>query len=126
MTPCRKPLLRLVLHRTLPSTYLRTYLCMRTTVDIPDALYRRLKSQSAARGLPVRQVLLHLVEQWLASGPAAGTEAHDAGMALSNQEKAARLRAFLDETTELVAHSPPGPSLQQALDAGRDRLEPGP
>lgn len=32
---------------------------MRTTVDIPDPLYRRLKSQAALRGCSVKELVLH-------------------------------------------------------------------
>jgi len=35
---------------------------MRTTVDIPDALYRRLKSKAAEEGRSVKQLILRGVE----------------------------------------------------------------
>jgi hypothetical protein len=34
---------------------------MRTTVDIPDALYRELKSRAASEGTTVKQLILHSV-----------------------------------------------------------------
>lgn len=39
---------------------------MRTTVDIPDPVYRQLKSKAALRGCSVKQLILHGVEAELA------------------------------------------------------------
>ncbi|MDP2321141.1 MAG: hypothetical protein Q8O42_17595 [Acidobacteriota bacterium] len=36
---------------------------MRTTIDIPDALYRRLKARAAAEGQPAKTFILRAVEQ---------------------------------------------------------------
>jgi hypothetical protein len=41
---------------------------MRTTVDIPDSLYRRLKSQAALQGCSVKTLILHGVEAELNGG----------------------------------------------------------
>jgi hypothetical protein len=38
---------------------------MRTTVDIPDPLYRRLKSNAASEGRSVKELILHAVEKEL-------------------------------------------------------------
>ena len=38
---------------------------MKTTLDIPDALYRRVKSKSSLDGRPVRAVTQRLYELWL-------------------------------------------------------------
>ena len=38
---------------------------MRTTIDLPDDLYRTLKARAAFSGVPVRQVLQDLIEQGL-------------------------------------------------------------
>ena len=35
---------------------------MRTTVDIPDPIYRRLKAQAASEGRSVRELILHGAE----------------------------------------------------------------
>ena len=40
---------------------------MRTTIDIPDGMYRRLKARAAQEGRPVKALILHGVEQVLAS-----------------------------------------------------------
>ena len=41
---------------------------MRTTVDIPDPLYRRLKSAAAARGCSVKDLIVRGVEGELNGG----------------------------------------------------------
>ena len=41
---------------------------MRTTVDIPDSLYRRLKSKAAREGSSVKRIILNTVEKELAGG----------------------------------------------------------
>jgi len=38
---------------------------MKTTLEIPDALYRRVKSKSSLDGRPVRSVTQRLYEMWL-------------------------------------------------------------
>lgn len=40
---------------------------MRTTVDLPDELYRSLKARAALSGVPVRQLVQRLIEQGLRS-----------------------------------------------------------
>jgi hypothetical protein len=40
---------------------------MRTTVDIPDNTYRRLKSRAAAEGSSVKRLILESVEKELAT-----------------------------------------------------------
>lgn len=42
---------------------------MRTTIDIPDAMYRRLKARAAAEGRPAKTLILRGVEQILKSTP---------------------------------------------------------
>ena len=43
---------------------------MRTTIDIPDAMYRRIKAQAAREGRPAKALILRAVEQTLSSKPA--------------------------------------------------------
>lgn len=40
---------------------------MKTTIDIPDELYRRVKIRSAMEGRPLRSVTLELLRNWLAA-----------------------------------------------------------
>ena len=43
---------------------------MRTTIDIPDALYRKLKARAAGQGRPAKALILEGVEQLLKAKPA--------------------------------------------------------
>ncbi len=38
---------------------------MRTTLDIPDSMYRRIKTRTAQEGSTVRAITLVLYSQWL-------------------------------------------------------------
>jgi hypothetical protein len=38
---------------------------MKTTLEIPDALYRRVKSRSSLEGRPIRSLTQRLYELWL-------------------------------------------------------------
>jgi len=40
---------------------------MRTTLDIPDEMYRRLKARAALDGTTMKQVLLRIVDKELAA-----------------------------------------------------------
>jgi hypothetical protein len=42
---------------------------MRTTIDIPDAVYRRLKSRAASEGTSVRKLILRGVEVIIETKP---------------------------------------------------------
>ena len=42
---------------------------MRTTIDIPDSLYRELKSKAASEGRPVKELILRGVEVELQAAP---------------------------------------------------------
>lgn len=42
---------------------------MRTTIDIPDGLYRRLKARAATEGKPAKALVLQGVERVLAASP---------------------------------------------------------
>jgi len=43
---------------------------MRTTVDLPDDLYRQIKARAALGGLKVRELIVHYLEQGLHTLPA--------------------------------------------------------
>ena len=45
---------------------------MRTTIDIPDPMYRRLKARAAAEGRTAKALILRAVEQVLGAKPASG------------------------------------------------------
>ena len=42
---------------------------MRTTLDIPDTMYRRIKTRTAQEGSTVRAITLALYSQWLGDEP---------------------------------------------------------
>lgn len=42
---------------------------MRTTLDIPDSMYRRIKMRTAQEGSTVRAITLVLYSQWLGDEP---------------------------------------------------------
>ncbi|MBI4492300.1 MAG: hypothetical protein HY690_05855 [Chloroflexi bacterium] len=43
---------------------------MKTTIDIPGDLYRKVKARCALEGRPVREVPIELFRQWLGESPA--------------------------------------------------------
>ena len=45
---------------------------MRTTIDIPDGMYRRLKARAATEGKPAKALILRGVEHVLDSDPSPG------------------------------------------------------
>ncbi len=47
---------------------------MRTTLDLPDDLFRRLKAHAALRGKTLRQLFLELTERELDSSPVPASE----------------------------------------------------
>lgn len=54
---------------TLPGIRLTGYReDMKTTLDIPEDLYRRVKAKSALEGRPVREVTIELYSRWLEGG----------------------------------------------------------
>jgi hypothetical protein len=47
---------------------------VRTTIDIPDALFRRTKALAAARGLTLKQVIINAVEREISPAGTAPAE----------------------------------------------------
>jgi hypothetical protein len=45
---------------------------MKTTLEIPNTIFRRAKSRAAERGIPLRQFVTEAVEDKLKAAPAAG------------------------------------------------------
>jgi hypothetical protein len=45
---------------------------MKTTLEIPDKVFRRAKSKAAAEGIPLRQFVTEAVEEKLRASPAKG------------------------------------------------------
>ena len=44
---------------------------MRTTIELPDALYRQLKAHAALQGVPMKDLVLAFVERGLRAPPGA-------------------------------------------------------
>lgn len=85
---------------------------MKATIDIPDDLYRQVKSETALRGLTIREVTTQLYRRWLSEEE--GPEAREAPKAW--------LRSWLDAADEALARAPGGPSAREELAADRNRL----
>ena len=49
---------------------------MRTTLEIPDELYRSLKARAALSGVPVREIVTQLIDLGLRSAPSVGPNRH--------------------------------------------------
>jgi hypothetical protein len=94
---------------------------MKTTMEIPDELYRKLKARSAARGMTVREVVVGLVQEWLKGSTKGGTDTME--QEATEPDKTAELRRWLDEAAAVSAASPPGPTAMEHLMADRNRLE---
>lgn len=60
---------------------------MKTTLDLPDALYRQVKAKAASDGRSVRDVTIELFKLWLA-GSAGAAKATDAAVWLDEWVKA--------------------------------------
>ena len=93
---------------------------MRTTVDIPDELYRALKARAALTGVPVREMVTQLIDLGLRSVPTNASRRdrrrtpppvaiQPRGVpiaALSNQDMA-RLEEIEDEAKHVAKHARP-------------------
>jgi hypothetical protein len=85
---------------------------MKTTIDLPDDLYRRVKAKSALMGKRIRDLTIELYERWLAEP--IPKETGDGG---------AWLEAWLRMADEAAAKAPSGPTARELLEEGRGRLE---
>ena len=88
---------------------------MKATIDIPDDLYRQVKSEAALRGLTIREVTTRLYRRWLS-----GARGGEAG-----EVPTAWLHSWLNAADEAISSAPPGRSAREELDADRNRLKRG-
>ena len=88
---------------------------MKATIDIPDDLYRQIKSETALRGLTIREVTTQLYRRWLSEG-----EGEEAPVAPT-----AWLRSWLDAADEAMKCAPASRSAREELAADRNRLARG-
>jgi len=88
---------------------------MKTTLEIPDELYRHVKAKSALEGRPVREVTVALYQNWLRGDENAGIQPGSADRWLEE---------FLAIGRDAMKDAPPGPTAGEILEEGRNRLEP--
>ena len=84
---------------------------MKTTIDIPDDLYRRVKAKSALEGRAVREVTIELYTDWLDK------------CSESNLSAEKWLENWLRMGDESLRDAPPGPTAQEIIEEDRNRLE---
>ncbi len=86
---------------------------VKTTIEIPNDVYRRVKAKSALLGKHVRDVTVELYQRWLAE------EIH----ASSGQSPEEWLEEWLRLGEETLREAPPTPTATEILSADRRRLE---
>ena len=86
---------------------------MKITIEIPDALYRKVKAKSALLGKHVREVTIELYQRWL-------TEEVPAS---SRQSPEGWLEEWLRLGEETLRDTPLTPTSTEILSADRGRLE---
>lgn len=87
---------------------------MKTTIDIPEDLYRKVKAKSAMQGRRVRDVTVELFQHWVEGKP-------------GKKAKSGSAMSWLDDWLKLgeVAgrNAPAGPSAREILERDRARLD---
>lgn len=73
---------------------------MRTTVDIPDRLYRRLKARAAHEGISVKALVLRGVERELEPAPA--RKGHRVKLPLVDGDRPGSLNLTNEQIYELI------------------------
>ena len=86
---------------------------MKTTIDIPDDLYRKVKAKSALEGRAVREVTIELYREWVEDNPQPD----------SVDTKLQRLEAWFKMADDAIKNAPPGPTAREILEEDRNRLE---
>jgi hypothetical protein len=77
---------------------------MKTTLEIPDAIFRRAKSRAAERGIPLRQFVTEAVEDKLKASPAPGKQPWMklAGGLKHRREETARINKIIENEFEQI------------------------
>ena len=86
---------------------------MKATIDIQDALYRRVKARAAMQGLTIREVTTELYEAWLSEKPA-----DNAPLSVEKW-----LEGWIRIGEDAFRDAPEGPSAREILETDRNRLE---
>lgn len=77
---------------------------MKTTLEIPDALFRRAKSAAAERGIPLREFVTQAVRDKLADGAEAAKKpwVKQMGKLKHLSEENARINRLIEEDSERI------------------------
>jgi hypothetical protein len=77
---------------------------MKTTLEIPDKVFRRAKSKAAERGIPLRQFVTEAVEQKLREPSAEGGKPwmKHFGKLKHLRKETARIDKFIEEAFEQI------------------------
>jgi hypothetical protein len=77
---------------------------MKTTLEIPDRIFRRAKSKAAEQGIPLRQFVTQAVEDKLKMAPAAGQKPwmRHMGKLKDLHKETARINKVIEEAFEEV------------------------
>jgi hypothetical protein len=87
---------------------------VKTTVDIPDDIYRRVKAKSALQGRTIRELTSDLYRRWLEE------DLDDEAACRSAMQS---LEDFLRLGKEAGQNAPPGPTATEVLERDRGRLD---
>jgi hypothetical protein len=77
---------------------------MKTTLEIPDKVFRRAKSKAAEQGIPLRQFVTEAVEDKLKTAPAAGQKPwmRHLGKLKDLRNETLRINEVIEESFEAV------------------------
>jgi len=77
---------------------------MKTTLEIPDAVFRRAKSVAAARGIPLRELVTEAVKDKLATEAKAGEKPwlKHLGKLKHLHKETIRINALIEEDSEKI------------------------
>ena len=77
---------------------------MKTTLEIPDVIFRRAKARAAQRGIPFRQFVTDAVEEKLRAEPRAGERPwlRMAGKLKHLRRETARINALIEQEFEVI------------------------
>jgi hypothetical protein len=75
---------------------------MKTTIEIPDAIFRRAETKTAGQGIPLRQLISRAVEQSLEAKPSAKQHPWAAlsGRLQYLRKETARINALIEQQFE--------------------------
>lgn len=77
---------------------------MKTTLEIPDAIFRRAKSVAAERGIPLREFVTQAVKDKLAANVKAGEKpwVKHMGKLKHLRKETARINRLIEEDSEQI------------------------